>query len=118
MAQMLRKTSKFSWNETCEGIFGQLKEFLPSPSVIQKPRPNLPIVVYPAVSEEAVNSALVQDINNKECPVYFVSRMLHVAETRVLDDRKGGDGVGYDRQGDATILPESPHHGKDQLSHI
>ena len=28
MAQMLRKMSKFNWNKTCEGIFGQLKEFL------------------------------------------------------------------------------------------
>jgi len=82
MAQMLRKTSKFSWNEACEGIFGQLKEFLSSPTVIQKPRLDLPIVVYLVVSEEAVSSALVEEVNNEEHLVYFVSRMLHATETR------------------------------------
>ena len=34
MAQMFHKTSKFSWNETCEDIFGQLREFLSSPAVM------------------------------------------------------------------------------------
>jgi len=34
MAQMLCKTAKFSWNEACESIFTQLKEFLSSPSII------------------------------------------------------------------------------------
>jgi len=82
MAQMLRKTSKFNWNKTCEGIFGQLKEFLSSPTVIQKPRLDLSIVVYLAILEEAVSSALVQEINNEEHLVYFVSRTLHVAERR------------------------------------
>jgi len=82
MAQMLRKTAKFSWNEECENIFTQLKEFLSSPAVIQKPRIDLLIMVYLAISEEAVSAALVQDIDNEEHPVYFISRMLHVAETR------------------------------------
>jgi len=78
MAQMLRKTSKFIWNETCEDIFGQLKEFLSSPTVIQKPRLDLPIMVYLTVSKEAVSSALVQEVNNEEHPLYFVSQTLHV----------------------------------------
>ena len=79
---MLRKTSKFSWNEECEQIFGQLKTFLSSPAVIKKPRLNLPIVVYLAVSEEAVSATLVQEVDHEEYPVYFVSRTLHAAETR------------------------------------
>ena len=53
-----------------------------SPAVIQKPRLDLPIVVYLAVSEEAVSSALVQEVDNEEHPVYFVSRTLHEVETR------------------------------------
>jgi len=82
IAQMLRKTAKFSCNEECETIFTQLKEFLSPPAAIQKPRTDLPIVVYLAVLEEAANAALVQDINNEEHPVYFVSRTFQVAETR------------------------------------
>ena len=82
MAQMLRKTAKFSWNEACESIFTQLKEIFSSPAVIQKARPDLPIVVYLVVLEEAISAALMQDINNEERPVYFVSCTLYAAETR------------------------------------
>jgi len=34
------------------------------------------------VFEEAVSSALVQEVDHEEYPVYFVSRTLHAAETR------------------------------------
>jgi len=82
MAQILRKTVNFSWNEACENIFTQLKDFLSSPTIIQKPRQDLPIIVYLAISEEMVSAALVQDIDKEERPVYFVSRTLHAVETR------------------------------------
>jgi len=52
------------------------------PAIIQKLRPDQPIVVYLAVSEEAVSAALVQEVENRERPVYFVSRTLHATETR------------------------------------
>jgi len=46
MVQLLRKAAKFSWDEKCEEIFQQLKEFLSSSTVIQKPRPDQPMIVY------------------------------------------------------------------------
>jgi len=46
MVQLLRKATKFSWDDRCEEIFKQFKEFLTSPAVIQKPRPNHPILVF------------------------------------------------------------------------
>ena len=73
MVQLLRKAAKFSWDKRCEQIFKQFMEFLTSPSVIQKSRPNHPILVYPVVSEEAVSAALVQEAEGEEWPVYFVS---------------------------------------------
>jgi len=59
MVQLLRKAAKFSWNEKCEEIFQQLKEFMSSPKVIQKLRPDQPIVVYLSVFEEEANTTLV-----------------------------------------------------------
>ena len=59
MVQILRKASKFSYDNKCEEIFKQLKDFLTFPSVIQKSRPNQPILIYLAISEEAVSAALV-----------------------------------------------------------
>ena len=102
--------------DRCEQIFGQLKEFLSSPAVIKKPRLDLPIVVYLAVSEEAVSAALVQEVDHEEHPAYFVSRTLHAAETRY--HRESGTSPGADSEENAPILPEPRNQGKDQLSYI
>jgi len=82
MVQLLRKAAKFSWDEKCEEIFKWLKDFLSSLTVIQKARFDQPILVYLAVSEEAVSVALVQEVEGEEWLVYFVSRTLHAAKTR------------------------------------
>lgn len=82
MVQLLLKVYKFSWDEKCEKIFQQLKNFLSSPAVIQKPRPDQPIVVYLVVFEKVVSAALVQEVENEGRPIYFVSRTLHAAKTR------------------------------------
>jgi len=80
--KLLKKTTKFEWTAECEQNFLQLKTFLASPPVIQKPNTREPIIVYLAVSNEAVSSVLVQEIQAEERPVYFVSRVLHNAEVR------------------------------------
>ena len=59
-----------------------MKDFLTSPSVIQKLRPDQPFLVYLVVSEEAINVTLVQKVENEERPIYFVNRMLHAAKMR------------------------------------
>jgi len=73
MVQLLRKATKFSWDDKCENIFQQLKTFLSSPTMIQKPRPDQPIIVYLSVLEEGVNMVLVQEVEKEENAVYFVS---------------------------------------------
>jgi len=73
MAQLLHKAAKFSWDDKCEEIFQQPKEFLPSPIVTQKPRPDQPIIVYLSILEEAISVVLVQEVEKEERPVYFVS---------------------------------------------
>ena len=82
MVQLLRKAANFSWDEKCEEIFKQLKDFLSSPTVIQKSRTNQSILVYLAVSEEAVSVALVQEVEREERSIYFVSWTLHAAKIR------------------------------------
>ena len=80
--KLLKKTTKFEWRDECEQNLLQLKTFLASPSVIQKPNVHEPIIVYLAVSNEVISSVLVQEIEAEERPVYFVSRVLHGAEIR------------------------------------
>jgi len=80
--KLLKETTKFEWTDECEQNFLQLKTFLASLPVIQKPNTREPIIVYLSVSNEAVSSVLVQEIETEERPVYFVSRVLHGAEVR------------------------------------
>jgi len=82
IVQQLKKASKFEWTTECEQIFQQLKTFLTSPPIIQKPNTRELIIVYLTVSNEAISSVLVQDIEAEEPSVYFVSRVLHDAEIR------------------------------------
>jgi len=49
---LLKKTSRFSWDDRCETIFGELKDFLASPPVIQKPIVSQPIIVYLSISRD------------------------------------------------------------------
>ena len=79
---MLKKASRFEWTNNCEQIFLQLKEFLASPPVIQKPNAKEPIIVYLAISDDAVSSVWVQEVETEEIRVYFVSLVLHGAEVR------------------------------------
>ena len=79
---LLKKASRFKWDDQCEDAFLQLKTFLASPPVIQKPHLDQPIIVYLSVSKDAISAALVQEIEGEQRPVYFTSKTLQEAETR------------------------------------
>ncbi|CAJ2644717.1 unnamed protein product [Trifolium pratense] len=78
----LRKNERFSWTPECEEAFRQLKEFLASPPILTHPLPGNTLYLYLAVSDRALSSALVQEVEGEEKPIYFVSRTLRGAETR------------------------------------
>jgi hypothetical protein len=78
----LKKGEKFTWTTQCEEAFQRLKEFLATPPILTRPQPGTPLLLYLAVSENAMSSALVQEIKGEEKPVYFVSKILKGAETR------------------------------------
>ncbi|WJX68109.1 hypothetical protein P8452_52511 [Trifolium repens] len=78
----LRKGERFAWTLQCEEAFQKLKEFLASPPILTRPKPGSPLLLYLAVSENALSSALVQEIEGEERPVYFVSKIFKGAETR------------------------------------
>jgi len=73
IVQLLRKAAKFQWTPKCEKIFLHLKEFFAALPVIQKSNDQRPIIVYLAVSEEAVSATLVQEIEKEKRSVYFIS---------------------------------------------
>jgi hypothetical protein len=78
----LKKGERFTWTEQCEEAFSKLKEFLASPLVLARPQQGVPLLLYLTVSDNALSSALVQEIEGEERSIYFVSRTLRGAELR------------------------------------
>jgi len=78
--QCLKKNEKFQWTLECENAFLRLKEYLSQPPVLSRPQKGHPLQLYITVTEHAISSVLVQDREDKQYPVYFVSRLLHGAE--------------------------------------
>ena len=82
MIKLLKKSARFVWDETCEHNFATLKQLLTTPPILTKPDLNLPLIMYIAESASALSSALVQEKDNTQQPIYFTSRILQDTETR------------------------------------
>ena len=59
MVNLLKKSTKFEWNETCQTNFDQLKLLLATPLILNKPHSGLPLLVYIAASPNTVSATLV-----------------------------------------------------------
>jgi len=73
--------------------FYRAKSFLNAPPILIKPKVEKYIIVYLAVSQEAIGVALVQEFPEQK-PMYFVSRALQNVETRYQLVQKGGVSIG------------------------
>jgi hypothetical protein len=76
------KRKKFEWTPECEDAFQQVKFFLSSPPVLQRPSPHSILFLYLAISENAMSTILVEDSEGGEKPIYFVIRVFKGAELR------------------------------------
>ncbi|XP_068476630.1 uncharacterized protein [Phaseolus vulgaris] len=73
--QCLKRNSRFA-------SFIKLKEYLATPPVLFKPVAGVPLRLYFAVTERAISSVLVQEQDQVQRPIYFVSKALQGPETR------------------------------------
>ncbi|XP_019192761.1 PREDICTED: uncharacterized protein LOC109187068 [Ipomoea nil] len=81
--KVLRKVNGFLWDEECQSAFDELKEYFMSPIVLSKPEPREDLEVCLAVFDRAVSAVLCQtDHESVQCPVYYVSHVLHDPELR------------------------------------
>ena len=79
--QCLKRNSRFAWTDECEAAFMKLKEYLATPPVLCKPVAGVPLRLYFAVTERAISSVLVQEQDQIQKPIYFVSKALQGAKT-------------------------------------
>ena len=80
--QCLKRNNRFVWTKECEEAFVKLKEYLASPPVLCKPQVATPLRLYFAITERAISAVLVQDQDQAQKPIYFVSKLLQGPEVR------------------------------------
>ena len=80
--QCLRRNNRFIWTRECEEAFLKLKEYLANPLVLCKRKLGNPLRLYFAVMERAISSVLVQEQDQVQKPIYFLSNVLQGPEVR------------------------------------
>src|SRR3954471_11621270 len=80
--KLLRKEGAFKWSEECEQALSHLKQVLSKPPVLSRPGNNKILYLYLAVSNEAVNAALIREDEDGKKPVYFTSKALQGPDVR------------------------------------
>ena len=80
--QCLRRNNMFVWTRECEEAFENLKKYLASPSVLCKPKLSTPLHLYFTVTEKPISLVLLQEQNQVQRPIYFVSKVLQGPKVR------------------------------------
>ncbi|XP_019432725.1 PREDICTED: uncharacterized protein LOC109339689 [Lupinus angustifolius] len=80
--QLLKKSKKFEWTESCEAAFDTFKQYLATPPILSKPLLEEILYVYLAVYDGAVAAVLIRETAEGQSPVYFTSKALQGPELR------------------------------------
>lgn len=80
--KVLRQGKSFTWSEECQQAFNNLKKYLSTPPLLVKPREGDTLLLYLAVSPEAVSAVLTVEREREHRPIYYVSKVLQGAELR------------------------------------
>lgn len=76
----LNSKESFEWTPKCKDDFTKVKNFLTPPSVLILLREVSSLLLYRSVTDQAINSVPVQEIDRAEKPVYFIIKVFRGAE--------------------------------------
>ncbi|XP_042400764.1 uncharacterized protein LOC121990755 [Zingiber officinale] len=79
--KILRRATKFQWDDECDKAFEELKQYLSPLPILAKPTMGEPLLFYLSSTEHAIDSALITEKGGKQQPVYFLSHILKDAES-------------------------------------
>ncbi|GAA0149945.1 hypothetical protein LIER_37030 [Lithospermum erythrorhizon] len=71
---------KFTWDEESNKAFTELKEYLGSPQLLSRPESGKSLQLYLAISDVAVSSVLIKEVEGAQKSIYYVSHVLRGAE--------------------------------------
>jgi len=72
----------FQWTYKCEVAFQNLKEYLAKPPLLSPSIEREDLFLYLAISQTAVNSALIRGDSKVQRPVYYTSQAFQGAEVK------------------------------------
>ena len=79
----MKKETPFIWNEGCQNAFDKIKEYLFNPLVLGAPIEGRPLIFYITALDDSLGALLAQtNDEDKEQPLYYLSRRLVVVEHR------------------------------------
>jgi len=78
----LKADQEFVWGEEHQKALDEIKHYLVNPPVLVPPQKQKSFKLYLLADERAIGSALIQEFEEKERAIYFVSRRLLDVETR------------------------------------
>ncbi|KAL0394909.1 UNVERIFIED_CONTAM: hypothetical protein Slati_4457100 [Sesamum latifolium] len=78
----LRKAKTFEWGTPCQLAFEELKAYLARLPLLVKPSPGDTLYLYLSVAPQAVSFVLIREEEEKQLPIYYVSKVLNGAEGR------------------------------------
>ncbi|XP_021594341.1 uncharacterized protein LOC110601499 [Manihot esculenta] len=84
----LQKVLNFEWSEDCQKAFKSLKEYLSSPHMRSSPLVEEELLIYLAMSEQAVGVVLVREGMGIQKPVFYVNKLLKDTEVRYMNIKK------------------------------
>ena len=79
----LKEAQHADWNQECDQALTTIKQYLTEPPVPTSPKADDILYLYLVVSEMSMSAALFkEDENQKQRPIFFVSKSLSEAKTR------------------------------------
>nr|AAX94884.1 retrotransposon protein, putative, unclassified [Oryza sativa Japonica Group]AAX94911.1 retrotransposon protein, putative, unclassified [Oryza sativa Japonica Group]ABA92939.1 retrotransposon protein, putative, unclassified [Oryza sativa Japonica Group] len=73
---------QFTWGAAQQKALDNIKEYLSSPPVLIPPQKGIRFRLYLSAGEKSIGSVLIQELDEKERVVFYLSRRLLDAETR------------------------------------
>jgi hypothetical protein len=78
----LKDEAEFPWGTKQQEPFENIKQYLPSSSILKAPRRGVPFRLYVAAEDKVIGAVLTQETEGKEYIITYISRQLIDAEMR------------------------------------
>ena len=78
----LKNNQEFKWGDIQQKAFEEIKEYMKRPPVLVPPQQDKPLKLYISADDQTIESALMQEFEEKERVVFYISRRRLDPETR------------------------------------